>query len=247
MDVETDNLDSLRHLHQCFKKGVVKYGLLEDGDKILVALSGGKDSLTMLELLARRARIFKPRISLVALHVVMKNIDYVSDVGYLRVCCERLGVPFYCEKTSFDDRAESGKPHCFLCSWYRRKVLFEKAQELHCNKIALGHHMDDILCTLLMNMTFSGRCTTMLPRLDMSKFSVTIIRPLCLVHESDISRYAREMNFPQQLRTCPYEDKTNRKSMTDVLHTLEKINPEARYSLWHSLNDVQVMCDKDLL
>lgn len=226
--------DALRRIRQCFNKGVVRYNLLEDGDNILVALSGGKDSLAMLDLLAERSRIFKPRFTVVALHVVMRNVDYISDVEYLRDRCDRLGVPFYCEETSFEEDATSRKPHCFLCSWYRRKVLFRKAQELHCNKIALGHHIDDILCTLLMNMTFAGQHSTMLPRLAMNKFAVTLIRPLCLVNESDIADYARTQNYPQQIRKCPYEDKTRRKAMMDVLRTLEMINPEARYSLWNA-------------
>ena len=236
--------DFLRHIKRCFTKGVVRYDLIQDGDKIMVALSGGKDSLTMLELLANQSRIFKPRFSVIALHVVMKNVDYISDIDYLRSYSENLGVPFYYEETYFDSRVDSDKSPCFLCSWYRRKILFKKAKELNCNKIALGHHMDDILCTLLMNMTFLGKCESMLPRLVMNNFDVTIIRPLCLVHERDLIEYAKMRNFREQIKKCPYEDKTNRNAMKNILCSLEKINPEARFSLWHSLTDVQAKSDK---
>ena len=159
---EEDKL--MRRIEKRFNKGVMQYGLIEDGDKILVGLSGGKDSLALLELLARRSRIYKPRFSVVAAHVVMTNIAYESDMDYLRAYAEGLGVPFVRYETSFDPSTDTRKSPCFLCSWNRRKALFTVAKEQGCNKIALGHHMDDILETLLMNMTFQGAFSTMPPR-----------------------------------------------------------------------------------
>ena len=107
---------------------MVEYGLIEDGDKILIGLSGGKDSLALVELLARRARIYKPRFSIVAVHVVMKNIPYQSDVDYLREYVESWGVPFVLFETEFDATTDTRKPPCFLCSWNRRKALFTVAR-----------------------------------------------------------------------------------------------------------------------
>lgn len=200
---EEDKL--MRRIEKRFNKGVMQYGLIEDGDKILVGLSGGKDSLALLELLARRSRIYKPRFSVVAAHVVMTNIAYESDMEYLRAYAEGLGVPFVRYETSFDPSTDTRKSPCFLCSWNRRKALFTVAKEQGCNKIALGHHMDDILETLLMNMTFQGAFSTMPPRLVMRKFDMTIIRPMCLVHEADLIEMAQVRGYRKQIKNCPYE------------------------------------------
>ena len=98
----TEEEKTIRRIEKRFSKGLVEYGLIEDGDKILIGLSGGKDSLALVELLAKRARVFKPRFSVVAVHVVMKNIPYQSDTEYLKAHCETFGVPFVQYETSFD-------------------------------------------------------------------------------------------------------------------------------------------------
>ena len=235
----TEEAKLMRRIEQRFMKGIVQYGLIEEGDKILVGLSGGKDSLALLELLARRSRIYKPRFSVVAVHVVMTNIAYESDMDYLRTYAEGLGVPFVRYETLFDPSTDNRKSPCFLCSWNRRKALFTVAKEQGCNKIALGHHMDDILETLLMNMTFQGAFSTMPPRLVMRKFDMTIIRPMCLVHESDLVEMAALRGYRKQIKNCPYEKDSHRSEMKDVLKRLEAMNPEARFSLWSSMNNVQ--------
>lgn len=237
MRKEEDKL--MRRIEKRFSKGVVQYGLIEEGDKILVGLSGGKDSLALLELLARRSRIYKPRFSVVVAHVVMTNIPYESDIEYLRRFAEELNVPFVHYETSFDLSSDTRKSPCFLCSWNRRKALFTVAKEHGCNKIALGHHMDDILETLLMNMTFQGAVSTMPPRLVMRKFDMTIIRPMCLVHESDLVELAVLRGYRKQIKNCPYEKGSFRSDIKRILHELEKLNPEARYSLWGSMNNIQ--------
>lgn len=236
----TEDEKIMRRLEQRFNKGVVKYRLIEDGDKILIALSGGKDSLALLELLARRSRILKPKFAVIAVHVVgMTNIPYQSDLEYLKGYSEDLGVPFVHYETFFDLSTDTRKSPCFLCSWNRRKALFTVAKEQGCNKIALGHHMDDILETLLMNITFQGAFSTMPPKLVMRKFEMTIIRPMCLVHEADLIEMARILGFRKQIKNCPYESLSNRSNMKDVLYSLEKMNPEARYSLWRSMTNIQ--------
>ena len=234
MNKLTEETKLMRRIERRFAKGVVKYGLIEEGDKILVGLSGGKDSLALLELLARRSKIYKPRFSVVAAHVVMENIAYESDTDYLRNYADELGVPFLTYRTSFDPSTDTRKSPCFLCSWNRRKALFTIAHEQQCNKIALGHHMDDILETLLMNLTFQGAFSTMPPRLEMRKFDMTIIRPMCLVHEADLVELAALRGYRKQIKNCPYEKDSHRSSMKDVLRRLEEMNPEARYSLWGS-------------
>ena len=235
----TEEEKTIRRVERRFSKGVVQYGLIEEGDKILIGLSGGKDSLALVELLGKRARIYKPRFSVIAVHVVMNNIPYQSDTEYLKAYCDSFGVPFVQYETSFDPATDTRKSPCFLCSWNRRKALFTVAKEQGCNKIALGHHMDDILETLLMNITFQGAFGTMPPRLVMRKFDMTIIRPMCLVHESDLSDMARVRGYRRQIKNCPYESQSNRSDMKEVLKSLEKLNPEARYSLWGSMTNIQ--------
>ena len=103
----------------------------------------------------------------------------------------------------------------------------------------MGHHQDDILETLLMNMTFQGAISTMPPRLVMRKFDMTIIRPLCLVHEAELTELARARGYRKQVKNCPYEHDSHRADMKVVLRTLEQMNPEARYSLWSSMANIQ--------
>ena len=235
----TDERKLMTRIERRVAKGMVDYGLLEDGDRVLIGLSGGKDSLALTELLARRARIYKPRFTVEAVHVVMRNIPYQSDTDYLRAFCEERGVPFTLYETEFDPSTDRRKSPCFLCSWNRRKALFTVAKEKGCNKIALGHHMDDILETLLMNQVFQGAFSTMPPRLVMKKFDMTIIRPLCLVHEADLEELAALHGYRKQVKHCPYEHDSHRTGMKDILRRLEAMNPEARYSLWGSMANVQ--------
>lgn len=229
----------MRRIERRFAKGVMQYGLIEEGDSILIGLSGGKDSLALVELLGRRAQIHKPSIRVAAAHIVMDNIPYQSDIDYLHRFAEERGVQFECRHTGFDASTDSRKSPCFLCSWNRRKELFTVAKELGCNKIALGHHMDDILQTMLMNITFQGAFSTMPPKLVMKKFDMTIIRPLCLVREADLKELADLHQYRQQLKNCPYEHESHRAQMKGILRQLEEMNPEARYSLWSSMGNVQ--------
>lgn len=235
----TEEDKCMRRIQTRFNKGVVQYRLIEENDQILVGLSGGKDSFALLELLAKRSRILKPKFSVMAVHVSMSNIPYQADLDYLKQYADFLGVPFVHYETSFDPSTDTRKSPCFLCSWNRRKALFTVAKEHGCNKIALGHHMDDILETLLMNLTFQGAFSTMPPKLVMKKFDMTIIRPMCLVHEQDLEEMAAIRAFKKQIKNCPYEKDSNRTDMKGVLKQLEALNPEARYSLWGSMTNVQ--------
>lgn len=235
----TEKEKIIQRIERRFNKGIIQYQLIEEGDKILIGLSGGKDSLALVELLGRRKRIYKPRFSVIAAHIVMSNIPYQSDINYLKSHCQQYDVPFVEYKTSFDPSTDMRKSPCFLCSWNRRKALFTVAKEQKCNKIALGHHMDDILETLLMNMAYQGAFGTMPPRLVMNKFDMTIIRPMCLVHESDLQELSILHHYQKQVKNCPYESLSSRNSMKGFLHQLEEINPETRSSLWSSMTNVQ--------
>lgn len=222
-----------------FNKASKEYALLEDGDKILIGLSGGKDSLMLLQLLAERSRIYKPRIEVMAAHVIMKNIPYKSDIDFMHDLCKQSGVEFITAHTEFDASTDTRKSPCFLCSWNRRKALFTIAQEHKCNKIALGHNMDDFIETMLMNITFQGAFSAMTPMMKMRKFPISVIRPLCLVNENDIMKYAALAGYPAQIKNCPHENKSNRHKMKELLQYLESLNPEARYNLWGAMSNIQ--------
>jgi tRNA(Ile)-lysidine synthase TilS/MesJ len=226
-------------IHQKAWKCIKEYGLIEDGDRILIGLSGGKDSLALTEILGERMKIIKPRFTVVAAHISVTNIGYQSDLEYLSNYARQFGIKLVHATTSFDASTDNRKSPCFLCSWNRRKTLFEIAVAEGCNKIALGHHMDDILETLLMNMTFQGAVSTMPPKLKMNKFDMTIIRPLSLNSEKEMLELAAIRGFKKQQKNCPYEKDSHRSDMKGVLRKLEEMNPAARYSLWSSMNNVQ--------
>ena len=193
----------------------------------------------LLQLLAERSRIYKPSIKVKAAHIQMSNIPYKSDISFLQNFCDELGVELIVTSTGFDASTDTRKSPCFLCSWNRRKALFTIAQESGCNKIALGHNMDDFLETMLMNITFQGAFSAMAPIMTMRKFPISVIRPLCLVNENDIAHYAQLAQYPPQKKNCPYEHTSNRHQMKELLAQLEQLNPEARYNLWGAMSNIQ--------
>lgn len=236
-------------LHERLSKQLTRamalYQLIADDDRILVALSGGKDSLCLLQLLAERASIAHPRFSLVAVHVRMTNVHYETSTAYLEQFCERFGVPLHVVTTGFEiggDSCKTGrdlrrqKSPCFLCSWNRRKQLFNLAQELGCNKIALGHHQDDIIHTAFMNLTFQGRFGTMPALLKMRKMPISIIRPLCMIAENDIRQFADEEQYERQQKSCPYEHESQRTHITQLFNLASQLNLDARQSIWNALD-----------
>ena len=232
-------------LNEQFVKAFATYGLLQDGDHELVGLSGGKDSLFLLETLANRSRISHPQFTVEAIHVRMENISYETSTEYLEQFCHDLSVPLHIVTTSFTVGAEAihngkdarrQKAPCFLCSWNRRKQMFNWAQQLGCNKIALGHHQDDIILTTLMNLTFQGRFGTMPARLQMKKMPLTIIRPLCLMSEDDIRRYAELSGYQKQVKLCPYEHESQRTGIRQLYELAQQLNPDVRHSIWNALN-----------
>ena len=250
--VESRRLE--KRLNERFVKAMATYHLIEDDDRILVGLSGGKDSLLLTELLAQRAKIQHPRFSVEALHVRMENIHYETDTSYLQQFCDTLGVKLHVRTTSFevlDEETASNeisnlnsqssnlkrkqKQPCFLCSWNRRKLMFNLAQELGCNKIALGHHQDDLIHTALLNLTYQAHFATMPARLKMRKMPLSIIRPLCLIPEADIKAWAELQGYQKQQKLCPYETNSHRTDIKRLYDALEQLNPEVRYNIWGAL------------
>ena len=230
-------LEQILHhkLKKQFQKALTDFNMLSDDDRVLVGVSGGKDSLCLLELPAERSKIIKPHFQVEALHIRMSNIHYETDAEYLKHFSQQLGVPMHIETINFEMREGNNKPACFLCSWHRRKKLFEYAKEHKFNKIALGHHQDDIIHTTLLNEFFQGSFATMPAVLKFKHIPITIIRPLCMEKEIDIVQYASLRSYMPQIKSCPFEKDSNREQMRNIFNKIEKINPEARYSMWHAL------------
>ena len=220
-----------------FHKACADYGLIADGDHILIGLSGGKDSLALVELLGRRAAIYKPRFTVTALHVRVKERDYQTDLSYLESFCAEAGVPLVVRDVEIGE-GEVENP-CFLCAWYRRKTLFNVAQELGCNKIAFGHHKDDIVQTLLMNLIYQGAFATMPPILRMDKMPIQIIRPLCLIEEADLIRYAELRGYEKQIKLCPFEHVSARTKVKDLLEQIKALNPEALDTIYNAMTNIK--------
>lgn len=225
-------------LTRLFHKACADYGLIADGDHVLIGLSGGKDSLALVELLGRRAQIHKPRFHVTALHVRVKERDYRTDLSYLEHFCAEAKVPLIVRYVEIGEAPQSANP-CFLCSWYRRKTLFNVAQEKGCNKIAFGHHKDDIVQTLLMNLVFAGSFATMPPILQMEKMPLQIIRPLCLIEEADLSKYAQMSGYEKQQKLCPFEHESARTKVKGLLEEMKKLNPEALSTLYNSMTNIK--------
>lgn len=229
-----------------FHKACADYGLIADGDHILIGLSGGKDSLALVELLGKRAQIHVPRFQVTALHVRVKERNYMTDTDYIEQFCAQYQVPLIIRDVEIGTREENDTPAapaeqnpCFLCSWYRRKTLFNVAQQLGCNKIAFGHHKDDIVETLLMNLVFQGTVATMPPVLKMDKMPLSIIRPLCLIEEKDLVQYAALRQYKKQVHTCPFEHVSSRAKIKGLLAQLQAMNPNALDSLYNAMTNIK--------
>ena len=256
-EVEKELLRLRARLTKRFHKACADYGLISDGDHILIGLSGGKDSLALVELLGKRAQIHVPSFKVTAVHVRVKERDYHSDVSYLEDFCTRVCVPLVVKDTEIARKASSledaasgyslevkgketkAKHPCFLCSWYRRKALFDVAQELGCNKIALGHHKDDLVETLLMNLIFQGSIGTIPPLLQMEKMPIQLIRPLCLIAEKEIADYAELSGYEKQVKLCPLEKVSSRAEVKQLVKQLEALNPDVRDSILSATENIK--------
>ena len=234
MDKQRDRLTKRFH------KACAEYGLIADGDHILIGLSGGKDSLALVELLGKRAKIYKPRFTVTALHVRVKERAYQTDMTYLESFCREAGVPLIVRDVEIheDERPLRSNP-CFLCSWYRRKELFNVAQEIGCNKIALGHHRDDVAQTLLMNLLYQGAIAAMPPVLQLDKMPLQIIRPLYLIDEEDLVTYAAMRGYRKQAKLCPFEHVSSREKVKDLLAQIKTMNPEAMDSIFGAIHNIK--------
>ena len=205
----------------------------------MVGLSGGKDSLTLLWTLKERLARVPVTYEQLAVYV---DPGFGSDAGaVLGRYCRDLSVPFIVSETDFGVVAHSSQNRenpCFLCSRRRRQRMFQIAHERGFNLIALGHHKDDIIETLLMNMCYAGEISTMLPRQSFFRGLLTVIRTLALCQESHIRRFAANLSFPSIENPCPSAKTSKRQEIKDLLNRLYRTNPKIRGNLFRAMHHV---------
>lgn len=213
------------------------YKMLAPDDKIAVAVSGGKDSLTLLRLLIDRQAFVPIKYNLIAIHI---DTGYPKSISVkLEKYFKKLNVEYKIIKTDILKKTKKGEINCFWCSWNRRKELFLAANKLGCTKIALGHHMDDIAETLLLNLFFRGEISTMVPKQELFKGKITLIRPLAYVQERLIKRFAKEIKLAHQTCVCPHSITSNRSRMGRIIQELEKVCPDIKKNIFRSLKRVK--------
>ncbi len=220
---------TLQELLSPMRRAVTEYGMIEDGDRIAVGVSGGKDSLTLLALLKAYQRFSPEKFELTAISV---NMGF-SDDAYKPVAeyCEREGIAFIEVKTDiaeviFNVRKE--KNPCSLCSKMRRGALNAEILKLGYNKLALGHHKDDVLETFLLSFIFEGRLSSFAPVSFLDKTKITLIRPMIFIDEKSIAAFASQTKLPVVFNPCPADKHTNREYMKNLVKTIQKDVPFAR-------------------
>lgn len=209
------------------RKAIEKYGLISNGDKIAVGLSGGKDSLVLLKALKmfQRFGVYDYDIIAVTIDIYSGNEDYL----HLQKFCDELGVELVIEKTDihqvvFDERKE--KNPCSLCAKMRRGALNGVAIKYGCNKIALGHHLQDVIETFFLSLFYEGRLSTMKPKSYMSNSNITLIRPLFLTHEKSIRAVSKD--FPVKKSKCPADSNSKRQDVEKMIEYINDIIPDSK-------------------
>ncbi len=219
-------------------KAIADYKMLKDKDRILVGVSGGKDSLALIKILHDRLRFVPITYELIAAHIDQdaKNASVVKK--YLTA----NGYKYYIKKIKSDKPKKIKRQNmspCFWCSWKRREALFGLATKLRCNKIALAHHKDDIIQTQLLNLFFNGEISTMRPIQEMFGGKLHIIRPFAYAEEDEIIKFAGECAFPSLPNKCAVSGRTNRAYMARIISDLKKISPKVKDNIFRSLRRIR--------
>ena len=220
-------------------KAIHNQQMIRDGDHVLVAVSGGKDSLVLLQILKERIRRIPISYNITAVHV---------DPGFGSESAKKMaaffsthGFDYRVIESDIGPRAhgpENRENPCFLCSRMRRKLLFELADTIGCNRIAMGHHKDDIIETLFLNIFYGASISTMLPVQELFGGKLTVIRPLYLVEEDLIRRYAEEMGWPRIELGCPSAGVSKREEIKIMLNGLYRKNKKIKGNIFHALQNV---------
>lgn len=228
----------IEHVKNHVAKAVMQYGLIDNGDKVMAAVSGGKDSLVLLSALAAFRKFKKIDFHLEAIHIDVGDVPYEADRDFLTNYCHDLNIPFHFKEIEAGIENRGKKAPCFVCSWHRRKFLFEFTKQQGFQKLAMGHHMDDAVETLLMNMSYHGHISSLPVKLSMFDGALYLIRPLLLLTDKDTLKFAQISQFPKLNTECPYADTTKRTTARKLIETLQEIHPKARQNIFNSMTRI---------
>jgi len=224
----------------CSKVGVTMrdHALIVEGDRLLVGLSGGKDSMIMLQVLVERRAMLPFDFVIEAAHVEATGIGYHIDREKLMAFCRSLEVPMHYHTIEPDLEKDPSKSACFVCSWHRRKQLFDLTRKHDFNKLALGHHRNDALETLLMNMIYHGSISSLPYSLEMFGGRVQLIRPLMDLDERMLADYAGLNDLVKIEKSCPHEDNTRREDIRNLISRVEMLHPQGPINIFKSMDKI---------
>ena len=220
------------------KKAIYGYHLIEEDDGDLVGISGGKDSFALLDVLVRLRKSLPEKFRIEACHVIAKDMPYKADEVFMKEYCQENGVNLHFREIEVQYDKSKRQPACFICSWKRRKELFKLAREQKCTKVALGHHLDDAIETLMLNMIHHSSISSIPPMLSMFDGEISIIRPLILVLNSELKKYSELKEFPGEVEVCHYNDDTHRELVLQLIKQTTKLNRSARENIFRSMGNV---------
>ena len=220
----------------CLRKADTDYKLIEAGDRVAIGISGGKDSLLLLHALSLYRKFSHKDFTIMAFTVSMGLEPF--DLSEVRALCEKLDIPYIVRETEigkviFEYRKE--KNPCALCAKMRRGVLSDLCNEYGCNKLALGHHREDAVETLVMSLLYEGRFRTFQPKSYLSRSNITVIRPLIYLPESHVQHMTRELALPVVKSPCPADGETKREEIKQLMNALQKRFPDAPERFLHAL------------
>ncbi len=230
-----------REVRHLVGKAIHDYDMIADGDNILVAVSGGKDSFSLLWLLHERLARIPINYNLFPVHI---DLGFSSEkINSIVEFLKKFPYPYKIEKTDYGIKAHSEENRenpCFLCSWLRRKRLFELAKENGCSKVAFGHHMDDLIETFFINIFYSAQISTMVPYQEFFGGELIVIRPLCLVPEDKLLRLCELKKIPVLENPCPSAGKGKRDKIKKFLREFYREDRKIRNNIFHAMCNVNL-------
>lgn len=226
-----------------FIKGIKDFGLIENGDRIAVGVSGGKDSLLLCKLfqILKLQKNLDFNVTFISMNPGFGKEDFEKfqkNLEELDISCEIFDANVW--EVAFE---KNSKNPCFLCSKMRRGVLYRKVEELGCNKLALGHHFDDIVETIMINMFYASTIKTMLPKVNSTSGNLQIIRPMVYIKEKDIINFTNKSYIEPMSCGCPVEGEkvdSKRKEIKNLLKDLEKINKNIKLNIFNSIKNINL-------
>ena len=228
----------LQKLLSYTRQAVDEYEMIQEGDKIAVGISGGKDSLTLLYALVNLQKFYPKQFDLVAVTV---DLGYEGfDLTVIQRLCEDLQVKYHIINTKISEMVTSDSLEgsaCSLCARLRKGALNDAAKELGCNKVAYGHHMDDVIETMMLALIFEGRFCSFWPVTHLDKSDLTVIRPMIYVPETDVKGFENKMNLPVSKNPCPIDGSTKREYIKNLIKQLNLENPGVKKRLFHAIKD----------